>query len=105
MAELTHFGGWISIVAGAFLVAVVTSRLAERFRIPPGALFLIVAAVASDVFPGLSNLSIRDVERLASVALAVILFDGGLRVGWRRFRDAAVPIVSLGLVGTFITAG
>lgn len=105
MAELTHFGGWISIVAGAFLLAVVTSRLAERFRIPPGALFLIVAAVASDVFPGLSHLSIRDVERLASVALAVILFDGGLRVGWRRFRDAAVPIVSLGLVGTFITAG
>jgi len=105
VAELTHFGGWISIVAGAFLVAVVTSRLAERFRIPPGALFLIAAAVASDVFPGLSHLSIRDVERLASVALAVILFDGGLRVGWRRFRDAAVPIVSLGLVGTFITAG
>ena len=105
VAELTHFGGWISIVAGAFLVAVVTSRLAERFRIPPGALFLIAAAVASDVFPGLSHLSIRDVERLASVALAVILFDGGLRVGWRRFRDAAVPIVSLGLVGTFVTAG
>ena len=39
------------------------------------------------------------------VALIVILFDGGMRVGWRRFRESAVPIVSLGLLGTFATAG
>jgi cell volume regulation protein A len=37
--------------------------------------------------------------------LIVILFDGGMRVGWRRFRESAVPIVSLGLLGTFATAG
>jgi cell volume regulation protein A len=105
VSELVQFGGWVSIVAAAFLAAVVSTRLAERFRIPAGAIFLIVAAVASDLFPSLAHLSIRDVERLASVALAVILFDGGLRVGWRRFRDSAFPIVSLGLVGTFITTG
>jgi cell volume regulation protein A len=35
----------------------------------------------------------------------VILFDGGMRVGWRRSRQSAVPIVSLGLLGTFATAG
>jgi cell volume regulation protein A len=28
-----------------------------------------------------------------------------MRVGWTRFRESAVPIVSLGLVGTFATAG
>ena len=50
-------------------------------------------------------MSIRDVERIAVVALIVILFDGGMRVGWTRFRESAVPIVSLGLVGTFATAG
>jgi potassium/hydrogen antiporter len=105
VGELTHFGGWVAIVSAAALAAVVSTRLAERFRIPPGALFLIAAAVVSDIFPSLSHLSIRDVERLASISLAVILFDGGLRVGWRRFRDSATPIVSLGLVGTFVTSG
>ncbi|MBX5474163.1 MAG: cation:proton antiporter [Thermoleophilia bacterium] len=105
MEELTRFGGWVTITAAATLAAVVSSRLAERFRIPPGALFLLVAAGASDLFPSLSHLSIRSVERLASLALAVILFDGGLRVGWRRFRASAAPVVSLGLLGTFLTAG
>ena len=105
MHELVRFGGWVALLSAAALVAVVTSRLAERIRVPPGAFFLLAAAIASDLFPSLGTFSIRGVERLASVALAVILFDGGLRIGWRRFRAAAVPIVSLGLVGTFVTAG
>ena len=105
MHELAHYGLWVAIVSGAALAAVVSARLAEKIRIPPGAIFLIVAAVASDAFPSVSHLSTRNVERIASVALAVILFDGGLRVGWRRFGESAVPIVSLGLLGTFVTAG
>ena len=39
------------------------------------------------------------------MALIVILFDGGSSIGWRRFRTAAIPIVSLGILGTFATAG
>jgi cell volume regulation protein A len=39
------------------------------------------------------------------VALIVILFDGGSSIGLRRFRASSVPIVSLGVVGTFATAG
>jgi potassium/hydrogen antiporter len=35
----------------------------------------------------------------------VILFDGGSSIGRRRFRIAAVPIASLGVLGTFATAG
>jgi potassium/hydrogen antiporter len=45
------------------------------------------------------------VERIGVVALIVILFDGGLDIGWRRFRLAAVPILSLGVLGTFASAG
>ena len=105
MHELVTFGGWVAVGSAAALAAVVSTRLAERIRIPPGAVFLLAAAAASDAFPELSHLSTRGVERLASIALAVILFDGGLRVGWRRFRASAAPIVTLGLVGTFVTAG
>ena len=104
MGEITQFGGWVAIVSAAALAAVISTRLAERIRVPPGAIFLLAAAAASDAFPTLSHLSIRSVERIASITLAVILFDGGLRVGWRRFRESAPPIVTLGLVGTFLTS-
>ncbi len=39
------------------------------------------------------------------VALIVILVNGGLDIGWKRFRTSAAAIVSLGIVGTFVTAG
>jgi cell volume regulation protein A len=73
-------------------------------RVPPSALFLVAAAIASDLFPSIGP-SFSTVETVVTVALVVILFDGGASIGWRRFRVAAVPIVSLGILGTFATAG
>jgi potassium/hydrogen antiporter len=73
-------------------------------RIPPSALFLVAAAVASDLSPSIAP-SISTVEVIVTVALVVILYDGGASIGWRRFRAASVPIVSLGILGTFATAG
>ena len=105
MEELTSFGTIVLVVSGGLLLALVATKLSERVPVPEPALFLILAAVASDVFPALSDrLSIQDVERIAVVALIVILFNGGTLVGWRRFRVAAVPIFSLGVFGTFGTA-
>jgi cell volume regulation protein A len=43
------------------------------------------------------------VERVVTVALACILFDGGLHIGWSRFRSAAGPIVVAGVLGTVLT--
>jgi cell volume regulation protein A len=103
--ELTDFGLVVLVVSGAFLVALAGHKLTEYFPLPPPALFLVVAAVASDIWPGLSELTTVDVERIAVVALVVILFDGGMEVGWPRFRESVVPISVLGTVGTFATAG
>lgn len=106
MHEVTHFGAIVLLVSGGFAVAVLSNKLSERLRIPAAGLFLVAAAFASDLWPRLADaLSIRDVERIAVIALIVILFDGGMRVGWSRFRESALPIVSLGLLGTFATAG
>jgi cell volume regulation protein A len=105
MSELTDFGLIVLIVAGAFSLAVATHKLTELFPVPAPALFLVAAAVASDIWPGLARLSTVDVERIAVVALIAILFDGGMHVGWQRFRAAAVPITALGVLGTFGTAG
>jgi cell volume regulation protein A len=106
MHEVTHFGAIVLLVSAALSLALLSNKLSERLRVPAAGFFLLAAAIASDLWPSLGDaLSIRDVERIAVVALIVILFDGGMRVGWARFRESAVPIVSLGLVGTFLTAG
>src|SRR6266508_2347944 len=100
MNEVHEFGTIVLLVAAGFALAVATSTFSERFSIPGPAIFLLAAAVASDVFSGLSDaLEIREVARI------VILFDGGARIGITRLRAAAVPIVSLGVLGTFATAG
>jgi potassium/hydrogen antiporter len=104
--EVLHFGAIVLLVSGAFVVAVLANTISERLRVPAAGLLLLTAAIASDIWPAFGDaLSIRDVERIAVLALIVILFDGGMRVGWTRFRESAVPIVSLGLLGTFATAG
>lgn len=106
MDEILHFGQIFLVVAAAFWAAIATSTVSDRLRVPAPGLFLLGAAIASDVFPGLERLlSIRNVERIGVVALVVILFDGGMHVGRRRFRASAVPITTLGLIGTFATAG
>jgi cell volume regulation protein A len=103
--ELIQFGTLVLIVAGGCLVALGGYRLSERFPIPAPALFLLAAAIASDVFPRLGRtIEIRTVERVGVVALIVILFDGGMHVGWRRFRGSAFEISTLGVLGTFGTA-
>ena len=104
MHDLTSFGLTILVVAGALSAALLASKLSARTSIPAAAFFLVAAALASDLYPSLV-VSISTVEKIATVALIVILFDGGSSIGLRRFRAAAIPIASLGILGTFATAG
>jgi cell volume regulation protein A len=97
--ELVDFGAIVLVVSGGVLVALLVHKLGTRVPIPAPALFL-VAALALPV--AISH--IRIVERIGVVALIVILFDGGMDIGWRRFRRGVIPIASIGIVGTFTTA-
>ncbi len=99
MPEIGDFGAIILAISAGVMLAVLARKLSERFPIPAPALFLLVAAAIPVVVP-----DIRTVERIGVVALIVILFDGGMSIGWRRFRRAALPIASLGLFGTLLTA-
>ena len=106
MTEISDFGLIVFVVAVGSSLALLGRAVTQRFAIPTAALFLITAAAASDLFPELADeVSFVTVERIGVVALIVILFDGGMDIGWRRFRASAVPILSLGLLGTFATAG
>lgn len=104
MGATESFGLAVLAAAVATIAAVLSSRASERLRIPAPAFFLVAAAVASDIWPWLGRLSYSAVEQVVTIALAVILFDGGMRMGWRRFRSAAVASVWIGVAGTFATA-
>jgi cell volume regulation protein A len=106
MHEVVHFGAVVLVVAAGFTVALAAAKLSEVVPIPAPAFFLVAAAVASDLYPHVgAYISVREVERTAVVALVVILFSGGFEIGRARFAESWVPITSLGVVGTFATAG
>ena len=86
------------------LVAVLANRLTERVKIPVALLVLVGAAVAVRVVPVVQPPSERTVERVITIALVLVLFDGGMHIGPSRFRAAAVPILSVGVMGTALTA-
>ena len=104
MHDITHFGLIVLLAACGFGAALLASKASARTSIPAAAIFLVAAALLSDAFPAL-ELSTETVERIATIALIVILFDGGASIGWRRFRVAAAPVTALGVAGTFATAG
>lgn len=106
MNEIAKFGEIVLIVAAGFSLALLGRTIIERLAVPSAALFLLAAAVASDLWPGLGEaISFVTVERVAVVALIVILFDGGMHIGWQRAAVSIVPIFSLGVLGTFASAG
>ncbi|HXG75924.1 MAG TPA: cation:proton antiporter [Gaiellaceae bacterium] len=106
MSEISDFGLVVLAVSGTVFVALLGMRVADRFSLPYAAVFLVGAAAIAEAIPRLQTvLSIQEVERLAVVALVIILFDGGLHIGARRFRRSAAPILALGVLGTFLTAG
>ena len=105
MDDVFDFGQLVLVVSGGLLLAIGVRVVAGRLAIPTAGLLLVVAAVASDLIDRLATvLTFQDVQRVATLALVVILFVGGSDIGLRRFRRAAGPIVTLGVLGTFGTA-
>ena len=104
MSAVDTFSLAILVVGAVVLVAAMSSRLSQRIRIPAPALFLIGAAVASEVVPRLRDVPPAVDERIVTVALILILFDGGMHIGWRRFRSSTGAILWVGLAGTAVTA-
>jgi potassium/hydrogen antiporter len=99
-----HFGLDVLVWGVVGVAALFAHRLARLIRIPAPAIFLVAAAaIASEVKPVRDAVQLPTVVDMVTIALVVILFDGGLHLGYRRFRQAAAPIVVLGVFGTFAT--
>jgi cell volume regulation protein A len=104
MDDVGPFGVAIAVISLAGLLAVLSNRVGERIRVPAPAIFLVAAAIASDLVPALARVPVLTVQRVVTVMLILLLFDGGMHIGWRRFRTAAGPVLWIGVVGTAATA-
>lgn len=106
MSEITDFALLLLPIAGGLALAILSTRLSTRLPIPAPGIFLVASAIASDLWSQLGDaVTIQMVERIAVVALIVILLNGGMDIGWRRMQRSINPVVSLGVLGTFMTAG
>jgi len=104
MNDSGHYALIILVASAVGLVALMANRLTERFKIPVPLFVLAGSALASSLMPALPTPPERTVERIITVALVLVLFNGGMHIGWSRFREAAAPILGVGVVGTFLTA-
>ena len=104
MIDTDSYALALLLASAAGLVAILLSRLTERTRIPTPLLVLVGAATIATFVPSVGTPDAVTVEHVVTACLVLILFDGGLHIGWRRFRAAAGPIASVGLLGTFLTA-
>jgi len=94
------------LAAGALLAAgIAGALLADRVRIPGLLLFLGLGMLAGS--EGIGGIEFDDAElarTLGTIALVLILFEGGLTAGWSEIRPVLGTAASLATVGTILTA-
>ncbi len=95
------------ILLGSVLVlaGILSSLVASRFGAPLLLVFLVIGMLAGEDGPGGVVFSdYRLTYIIGSLALAVILFDGGLRTKFASFRVALRPALVLATAGVVLTA-
>jgi cell volume regulation protein A len=105
MASLDIISIAILLSALLVLVGILSSLVALRFGAPLLLVFLLVGMLAGENGPG--GIRFDDVGltyTVGSVALALILFDGGLRTRLQTFRTVVYPATLLATVGVLLTA-
>lgn len=96
----------IIFIAGAlFLISILATTVTPRLGTPLLLVFLVIGMLAGEDGPG--NIHFENYQfanLLGTAALAVILFDGGMRTRMETFRVALKPALSLATIGVVLTA-
>ncbi len=94
------------LIAGVLLAAgIAGALLADRVRVPGLLLFLGLGMLAGS--EGIGGIEFDDAElarTLGTIALVLILFEGGLTAGWSEIRPVLGTAASLATIGTVVTA-
>jgi cell volume regulation protein A len=95
----------LAIFGLLLVVSVLSSRATARFTVPVALIFLAIGMLAGS--EGIGGIPFEDyglAYRLGTVALVLILFDGGLNTPMRSVRLVAAPAAVLATVGVVGTA-
>tara|TARA_R110001592_G_scaffold1664_6_gene9716 strand:+ start:5546 stop:7291 length:1746 start_codon:yes stop_codon:yes gene_type:complete len=104
MIEQTY--QFVFIGAVLFLFAVFASIVSRRLGAPLLLIFLLLGMLAGE--DGIGGIQFNDINTaflIGNLALAIIIFDGGLGARMDTFRQSLRPALSLATVGVIITAG
>jgi cell volume regulation protein A len=94
------------IAAVLLLVSVLASKATGRLGVPSLVIFLGIGMLAgSDGIGGIYFDDAFVAQFVGTVALAFILFAGGLDTVWRQVRPVLTPALLLATLGVFISAG
>ena len=105
-AEPTATALLLAAFGALLVIAVLFSRATERLSVPVALLFLLVGMLAGS--EGIGGIPFDDYAvayRLGTMALVLILFDGGLNTPMQAVRRVAAPAAVLATVGVMLTAG
>src|SRR6516225_6439539 len=97
----------VAILLGAVLVmaGILSSLLALRFGAPLLLVFLLIGVLAGGSGPGKIHFDdLHSTYLVGSDALALILFDGGLRTRFQNIRTVLAPSMVLATIGVLLTA-
>jgi len=95
----------ILIGAVFLLVSIITSAAVSRVGAPLLLVFLLIGMFAGVEGPGGIRFdNVQAAHLIGTVALGIILFDGGLRTRAETFRVGLRPALSLATVGVLVTA-
>ena len=87
------------------LVSIVASAVSSRLGAPLLLVFLVLGMLAGEDGPGgIPFNDFNTAQLVGSIALAIIIFDGGLRTRKEVFSVALWPSISLATVGVIVTA-
>lgn len=94
-------------VVGALLVAgAFANRAANRFGVPSLLAFLAIGMLAgSDGFGGIWFDDVHRAETIGTVALALILFSGGLNADWSHIKPVVRTGLALATLGVVVSTG
>lgn len=87
------------------LLGIVSSKISARYGVPVLVLFLVLGMLAGS--EGIGGIAFEDYEvahAVGSLALAIILFDGGLKTSYEAIGQVWKPASILATVGVVITA-
>lgn len=95
----------ILITGILLLLGIVSNKFSARMGVPVLVLFLLVGMLAgSEGIGGIEFENYSLANGIGTIALSLILFDGGLRTPYRSIRAAWKPAGVLATIGVFITA-